>query len=131
MKKKNKWIFALWGIVAAVAIAGYVCIKEYGDILWILSTTVLLWLILEQANQIQSLKDIQAVQNDVIREIGSGGAQLRAKDLEKKAECVLANCKMYLQRIRELKSENEQLKTINKNLIETKFKGKANGKKDS
>ena len=32
--------------------------------------------------------------------------------------------------LRELKLENEQLRIMNKNLIETKFKGKAYGRKE-
>lgn len=51
----------------------------------------------------------------------------RAKKANTEARIASANCYQYLQRIGELKAENEQLRTLNKNLIENVYAGKHKG----
>ena len=129
MSKKDKWLFALWGIFVAFAVATHIWTKEYGDILWVLNITFLLWLLWKQSKLIQKLDKTIADQCDVIFDYSISNTQMHINHIEKKLECAQDNCKTYLGRIGELKLENEQLRIMNKNLIETKFKGKAYGRK--
>lgn len=51
----------------------------------------------------------------------------RAKKANTEARIASANCYQYLQQIGKLKAENEQLRTLNKNLIENVYAGKHKG----
>ena len=123
--KKEKWLFALWGVFVIVGTAIAVWIKEYSDILWIVNVTFLLWWLYNRSKLIKDLNKTIADQCDIISNLESTWSHLHIVDLEKQAECALANCKKYLGRIGELKAENEELKTLNKNLIEITYNQKA------
>lgn len=131
MNTKNKRLFIVWCLFLVPAIALNVYTARWSDVIWMLSVTIMLLVIIKLNEAIGDQIKIIRNQEREIDIITNTDAWKRMKRISAEADRCARNCYYYLKRIEELKIENEQLKTLNKNLIETKFNGKCYGNKNS
>lgn len=131
----KKTVYIILAVYAVTFTALNIWVKNYDAIMWVLCTTWLWWLLYRQTMKAIETKDANSI---LLCEVDRLNRQLAFADdiikltepcdtikaAEGKQEAYLANCSRLLK-------ENEQLKILNKNLIENKFNGKANGKRKS
>lgn len=117
----KKAIFIILAVYAITFTALNIWIKNYPAIMWVLCTTWLLWLLHKQCNEVVETKKANII---LLCEIDRLNKQLQFADAiiettqhcdtireaEGKHEAYLANCSRLLK-------ENEQLRVLNKNLL--------------
>lgn len=130
MIAKNKKLFLVWCLFLVAGIILNASIARWNDIVWLLTVTILLFFILKlDESLLDSISTIES-QDEYIKELLSTDDRKTIGRLTSEVDRSSMNCYHYLRRIIQLKEEIAQLKTLNKNLIETKFKGKCYGNKN-
>lgn len=124
MNKKEKWGFALYIIYLLTMTSVSIFYALWVNLLWLWVASFLLYALWQMDKQrIRLLEVINSLTMD-IDYLMSIDPFKRAKKANTEARIASANCYQYLQRIGELKAENEQLRVLNKNLIENVYAGK-------
>lgn len=131
MTRKEKWGISFFVIYMLAVIFVSIFYPLWGNLMWLLVLIAMLFATWKMRGRIESQSYIIRSQERDIDFLMSLDPFKYAKKSRTEERIASANCHHYLQRIGELKAENEQLKILNKNLIENKFNGKANGKRKS
>lgn len=127
MNKKEKWGFALYTMFLLTMTSVSIFYAQWVDILWLWVASYLLYALWQMHKQSKRLMDIINSQSIDIDYLMSLDPFKRAKQAKTEARIASANCYQYLQQIGKLKAENEQLRVLNKNLIENVYAGKHKG----
>lgn len=106
MNKKGIIKIATRYILCVFAAVGAIATKNWLALLWIIVAMILLFIIEMQAKELRGL-----YKNKHSPSFNLLVATIREKNL------AMINAKYYLKRIAQLKAENEQLKTLNRNLL--------------
>lgn len=114
MTKERKVKTAIWAVATIVVMAFCFVQLKVDSLPYLIALLLMSMKIIEQGNTIDS------IHRDIL--IMRGWWRKDKKDLEIYRD----NCHRYLQNIGKLKEENEQLKTLNKNLIEHNHDKKRN-----
>lgn len=130
---KNRLLFTLWCVWAAVCIGLNIWLKEWSDIVWIGCVTLLLYYIFSMDRYIDACLNIIKKQSDdllcaetLVVKLKNHDVYKQLREYSKQIECYRANCERALNHMVRLKAENKQLKTLNKNLIENQSKRRKN-----
>lgn len=129
MNKKEKWGFALYTMFLLTMTSVSIFYAQWVNIPWLWVASFLLYALWQMDKQRIRLLEVINSQTMDIDYLMSLDPFKRAKKANTEARIASANCYQYLQRIGELKAENEQLRTLNKNLIENVYAGKHKGKR--
>lgn len=129
MSKKEKWGFVLYTMFLLTMTSVGIFYAQWVNLLWLWVASYLLYALWQMDRQSKRLFEIIRGQEMDIDYLMSLDPFKRAKQANTEARISSANCHRYLCRINELKAENEQLKTLNKNLIELAYSGKYKGNK--
>lgn len=131
MSRKEKWGISLYLLYLLTMSFVSIFYSLWSNLVWLWLSTIMLCFIWRLCMDNIYLADVVKSQDRDLDFLMSLDPFKHAKQAKTEARVASENCYHYLQRIGKLKAENKQLKIINKNLIETKFKGKANGKRKS
>lgn len=129
MNKKEKWGFTLFIIYLLTMTAVSIFYAFWSNLFWLWTSSFMLYVLWQTNREQEKLIQIIKSQEMDIDYLMSIDPFKRAKKANTEARIASANCYQYLQRIGELKAENEQLRTLNKNLIENVYAGKHKGKR--
>lgn len=129
MNKKEKWGFALYTMYLLTMTSVSIFYAQWVNILWLWVASCLLYALWQMDRQSKRLFEIIRGKEMDIDYLMSLDPFKRAKQANTEAMISAANCYRYLCRINELKAENEQLRIMNKNLIENAYSGKHKGKR--
>ena len=127
MNKKEKWGFALYTmfLLTMTSVSIFYALWVHLLLLWVASLLLYaLWKMDKQRIRLLEIINSQTIDIDYLMSLDPFK---RAKKANTEARIASANCYQYLQRIGELKAENDQLRTLNKNLIENAYSGKHKG----
>lgn len=127
MSKKEKWGFALYTMFLLTMTSVSIFYAQWVNILWLWVASYLLYALWQMDKQRIRLLEVINSQTMDIDYLMSIDPFKRAKQANTEARVSASNCYRYLCRINELKAENEQLRTLNKNLIENVYAGKHKG----
>lgn len=127
MNKKEKWGFALYLMYLLTMTSVSIFYAQWVNILWLWAASYLLYALWQMDKQRIRLLEVINSQIMDIDYLMSIDPFKRAKQANTEARVSASNCYRYLCRINELKAENEQLRTLNKNLIENVYAGKHKG----
>lgn len=130
MSMKNRRLFILWCVLGAIGITLNIYAERWSDIIWIVAVTILLYVIKKLDTAIADCLSIIREQEEYIEGEIKSDVWKKLQQKTSDADHLAMNCHHYLQRIGELKLEIENLKTLNKNLIDTKFNGKCYGNRN-
>lgn len=131
MSRKVKWGISLCLLYLLTMTFVSIFYSLWVNLMWLWVSTAMLFFIWKLCKDNMYLAGIVKSQEADIDFLMSLDPFKHARKSRTEERIASANCLHYLQRIGELKAENEQLKILNKNLIENKFNGKANGKRKS
>lgn len=129
MNKKEKWAFTLYVIYLLTMTAVSFFYASWSNLFWLWASSFMLYALWQTNREQEKLIQIIKSQEMDIDYLMSIDPFKRAKKANTEARIASANCYQYLQKIVELKAENEQLRTLNKNLIENVYAGKQKGKR--
>ena len=129
MNKKEKWGVALYTMFLLTIAPVSIFYALWANLLWIWFASLLLYALWQMDKQRITLLEVINSQTMDIDYLMSLDPFKRAKQASTEARISAANCYRYLCRINELKAENEQLRIMNKNLIENAYSGKHKGKR--
>ena len=129
MNKKEKWGFAFYILFLLTMTSVSIFYTLWVNLLWIWFASLLLYALWQMDRQSKRLFEIIRGKEMDIDYLMSLDPFKRAKQANTEAMISAANCYRYLCRINELKAENEQLRIMNKNLIENAYAGKHKGKR--
>ena len=129
MNKKEKWGFAFYILFLLTMTSVSIFYTLWVNLLWIWFASLLLYALWQMDRQSKRLFEIIRGKEMDIDYLMSLDPFKRAKQANTEAMISAANCYRYLCRINELKAENEQLRIMNKNLIENAYSGKHKGKR--
>lgn len=127
MSRKVKWGISLYLLYLLTMTFVSIFYAQWVDILWLWVASYLLYALWQMDRQSKRLMDIINSQSIDIDYLMSLDPFKRAKQAKTEARVSASNCYRYLCRINELKAENEQLRVLNKNLIENAYAGKHKG----
>lgn len=127
MKEKViRWLGIFYCIITVMLIAVFVSKQNWSALMWMVITSILL------CGKIRDLKSFDGLQRKVrrlqeyIATIESSGNYQAVIKAENYASVMMENARRYLIRIIELRAEVEQLRILNKNLIENRHTGVKN-----
>ena len=129
MNKKEKWGFALYTLYLLTMTSVSIFYALWVNLLWLWAASFLLYALWQKDRQSKRLFEIIKGQDMDINYLMSLDPFKHAKQAKTEARVSASNCYRYLCRINELKAENEQLRVLNKNLIENVYAGKHKGKR--
>ena len=119
MTKKRKRAFIAWCVIAILAVPIYIISRDWACLVWLVTCGFLLYLLLRMAD----LADEQTEVIDKLYEMSNNG---RLTYLENQNELLCRMCESYLNSIKNLKSNIEYYRTLNKNLLENQNTGVKN-----
>lgn len=129
MNKKEKWGFALYTMFLLTMTSVSIFYALWVHLLWLWAASFLLYALWKMDKQRIRLLEVINSQTMDIDYLMSLDPFKHAKQAKTEARVSASNCYRYLCRINELKAENEQLRVLNKNLIENVYAGKHKGKR--
>lgn len=129
MNKKEKWGFTLYIIYLLTMTSVSIFYASWSNLFWLWISSFMLYILWQTNRGQEKLIQIIKSQEMDIDYLMSLDPFKRAKKANTEARIASANCYQYLQQIGKLKAENEQLRTLNKNLIENVYAGKHKGKR--
>lgn len=119
MTTKRKRTFIAWCVMAILAVPIYIISRDWGCLVWLVTCGFLLYQLLRMAD----LADEQTGVIDKLYEMSNNG---RLTYLENQNELLLRMCESYLNSIKNLKSNLEYYRTLNKNLLKNQNTGVKN-----
>lgn len=119
MTKKRKRAFIFWCVMAIIAVPVYIISRNWACIVWAITCGFLVYHLLKMADIIDEQTDMI----DKLYEMSNNG---RLTYLENQNELLCRMCESYLNSIKNLKSNLEYYRTLNKNLLENQNTGVKN-----
>lgn len=119
MTKKRKRAFIAWCVIAILAALTYIISRNWACLVWLVTCGYLLYQLLRTA-------DLADEQNEVIDKLYEMSNNGRLTYLENQNELLCRMCESYLNSIKNLKSNLEYYRTLNKNLLENQNTGVKN-----
>ena len=129
MSKKQKWIFILYGIWLVAQTAYCIWAHDWCNLVWNWAACgwiLLIWRMQKVIDDQQ--RTIITLRQDVKELHGSVGYK-RFLEANRRADIYFENLRRAFKNMILLKEANKQLHTLNKNLIEKQYAGKAKEKK--
>ena len=111
LNKREKKGIVIWCAWLAITIPALVWAKDWASIIWQVTFTACLVLFARMQRIIDA-------QDEAIKWRDEHYNMFSVRLFEKRNECLMKNCSRYLATIARLRQENEQLKTLNKNLMD-------------
>lgn len=119
MTKKRKRAFIAWCVIAILAVPIYIISRNWACLVWIVTCGFLIYQLLRMA-------DLADEQNEVIDKLYEMSNNGRLTYIENQNELLYRMCESYLNSIKNLKSNLEYYRTLNKNLLENQNTGVKN-----
>lgn len=121
--KVSKWVMALLAALYVLNAVLFIMSGNWSALIWEIGSILFLWM---AERIIKRQEKIIEVLNEGIDELQNEYTYKAYIHAEKCLETTLANCKYYMGKYLAAKAENEQLKTLNYNLLHNQGKGVKN-----
>lgn len=119
MTTKRKRTFIAWCVMAILVAPIYIISRDWACLVWLVTCGFLLYQLLRMA-------DLADEQTDVIDKLYEMSSNGRLTYLESQNDLLCKMCASYLNSIKNLKSNLEYYRTLNKNLLENQNTGVKN-----
>ena len=119
MTKKRKRAFIAWCVIAILAVPIYIISRNWACLVWLATCGYLLYQLLRMIDIADELTEVI----DKLYEMSNNG---RLTYLANQNELLCRMCESYLNSIKNLKSNLEYYRTLNKNLLENQNTGVKN-----
>lgn len=129
MSRKVKWGISLYLLYLLTMTFVSIFYSLWVNLMWLWVSTAMSFFIWKLIKDNMYLAGIVKSQEADIDFLMSLDPFKHARKSQTEARISASNCYRYLCRINELKAENEQLRVLNKNLIENVYAGKHKGKR--
>ena len=129
MSKKEKWVFAIYGILLVAMTAYCIWAHDWCNLIWNWTACGLVLLIWRMQKVIDDQQWTITLLRQDVKELHETVGYKRFLEADRRANIYFDNLERALKNMIKLKEANKQLYILNKNLIEHQYAGKHKGKK--
>lgn len=129
MSKKQKWVFALYGIWLLCITAHCIWSHDWCNLIWNWAACAYLLLVVKLQNTIDKQDVTIRFLQGHNQELKENAGYKRFLEADRRANIYFDNLERALKNMILLKEANKQLHILNKNLVEHAYKGKHKGKR--
>lgn len=128
MSKKQKWVFALYGIWLVAQTAYCIWAHDWCNLVWNWAACGFVLFIWRMQKVINDQQWTIALLRQDVKELRESAGYKRFLEANRRADIYFLNLERALKNMILLKEANKQLHILNKNLIENQYAGKYKGK---
>ena len=129
MSKKQKWVFALYGIWLVAMTAYCIWVHDWCNLVWNWAACGFVLFIWRMQKVINDQQWTIALLRQDVKELRENTGYKRFLEANKRADIYFENLRRAFKNMILLKEANKQLHILNKNLIENQYAGKHKGKR--